>query len=114
VNGLTVATLMIMAAVIAWGFTMVFVCARHSRLRDEIARIEQMARREIQHWKDEAARARSHAAQLARDNETWAAGCKQGRDDVITVVPLLLAAQEHHGAGGTCGQHGAQEITENA
>jgi hypothetical protein len=114
VNGLTVATLMIMAAVIAWGFTMVFACARHSKLRDEVVRIEQMARREIQHWMDEAARARSHAAQLARDNETWAAGCKQGRDDVITVVPLLIAAQEHNRGGGTCGQHGAQEITENA
>jgi hypothetical protein len=111
VNGLTVATLMIMAAVIAWGCTMVFAAARHSRLRDEIVRIEQMARREIQHWKDEAARARTHAAQLARDNATWAAGCKQGRDDVIGVVPLLIAAQEHHTQGG---QHGAQEIAENA
>jgi len=114
VNGLTVATLMVMAAVIAWGCTMVFASARYSRLRDEIVRIEQMARREIQHWKDEAARARSHAAQLARDAETWAAGAKQGRDDVITVVPLLIAAQEHPTVGGTCGQRGAQEITENA
>jgi hypothetical protein len=114
VNGLTVATLMIMAAVIAWGCTMVFISAQNSRLRDEIARIDQLARREIQHWKDEAARARSHAAQLARDAETWAAGCKQGRDDVITVVPLLMAAQENHTAGGTCGQHGAQQVTENA
>ena len=113
-NGLTISILMIMAAVIGWGCTMVFVAARHSRLRDEIGRIDQMARREIQHWKDEAARARSVAAQLARDSETWAAGHKQGRDDVITVVPLLIAAQEHHTAGGACGQHGAQEISENA
>jgi hypothetical protein len=114
VNGLTVATLMIMAAVIGWGITMAFASARHSRLMDEIVRIEQLARREIQHWQDEAARARSRAAQLARDSETWAAGCKQGRDDVITVVPLLIAAQEHRTEGGTCGQHGAQGITENA
>jgi hypothetical protein len=114
VNGLTVAMLMIMAAVIAWGCTMVFAAARHSRLRDEIGRIDQMARREIQHWKEEAARARSHAAQLARDSETWAAGHKQGRDDVITVVPLLIAAQENHTAGGTCGQHGSQQLTEDA
>ena len=112
-NGLTVATLMIMAAVIAWGCTMVFVATRHSRLRDEIVRVEQLARREIQHWKDEAARARTHAAQLARDKETWVAGCKQGRDDVIGVVPLLIAAQEHRTVGGTCGQHGVQEIAEN-
>jgi len=114
VNGLTVAILMIMAAIVAWGCTMVFAAARHSRLANEIVRIEQMARREIQHWKDEAARARTHAAQLARDNATWAAGRKQGRDDVIGVVPLLIAAQEHHAGGGPCGQHGAQEITENA
>ena len=113
-NGLTVAILMIMAAIVAWGCTMVFAAARHSRLANEIVRIEQMARREIQHWKDEAARARTHAAQLARDNATWAAGRKQGRDDVIGVVPLLIAAQEHHAGGGPCGQHGAQEITENA
>jgi hypothetical protein len=114
VNGLTVATLMIMAAVIAWGCTMVFASARYSRLTGEIVQIEQMARREIQHWKDEAARARTHAAQLARDSEIWAAGAKQGRDDVITVVPLLIAAQDNHRVGGTCGQHGAQEITKNA
>jgi hypothetical protein len=114
VNGLTVATLMIMAGVIAWGFTMVFAAARYSRLRDEIVCIEQAARREIQHWQDEAARARSRAAQLARDSETWAAGCKQGRDDVITVFPLIMAAQENHRSGGTCSQHGAQEVTENA
>ncbi len=113
-NGLTVATLMIMAAVAAWGCTMVFASARHSKLRDEIGRIDQVARREIQHWKEEAARARTHAAQLARDKEAWRAGHEQGRDDVITVVPLLIAAQEHHAAGGACGQHGAQEITENA
>ena len=113
-NGLTVATLMIMAAVIGWGFTMVFASARHSRLTGEIARIEQMARREIQHWQDEALRARSHAAQLARDSETWAAGCRQGRNDVIGVVPLLIAAQEHQTAGGACGQHGAQQVTEKA
>jgi hypothetical protein len=105
---------MIMAAVVGWGCTMIFAAARHSRLRDEVVRIEQMARREIQHWKDEAARARTHAAQLARDKESWAAGCKQGRDDVITVVPLLMAAQGHHREGDACGQHGAQEITENA
>lgn len=114
-NGLTVATLMIMAAVVAWGITMVFASARYAMLRDEIVRAERTARSEIQHWKDEAARARTRAAQLARDNETWAAGCKQGRDDVIGVVPLLIAAQEHRAEGdGTCGQHVAQQIAENA
>ena len=79
-----------------------------------MARAEQRTRRELQHWKDEAERARSHAAQVARDSATWAAGCKQGRDDVITVVPLLIAAQEQGREGGACSQHGAQDVTENA
>ena len=112
-NGLTVTTLMIMAAVIGWGLTMVFASTHHSRLRDEMIRAEQRMRREVEHWKDEAARARNHAAQLARDSATWAAGCKQGRDDVITVVPLLMAAQEQ-GKGGACTQHAAQEVTKTA
>jgi hypothetical protein len=114
VNGLTVATLMIMAAVMAWGLTMVRASAQLSRLRDEMVRLEQTTRREIQHWKDEAARARTHAAQVARDSATWAAGCEQGRDDVIRVVPLLIAAQEQGREGDPRGQRGAQQVTENA
>ena len=105
-NGFAVVLLMIMAAVAAWGFTMVRVSGQHSRLKAEIARIERIARQEIQHWQDEAARARSHAAQVERDSKAWAAGCKQGRDDVISVMPLLIAAQEGKDTGG------AHEVTE--
>jgi hypothetical protein len=114
VNGLTVAMLMIMAAVMAWGCTMVFASAHHSRLRDELVRAEQRMRREVRHWQDEAARARSHAEQVARDSATWAAGCKQGRDDVITVVPLLMAAREQGKEAGPCSQHAAEEVTKTA
>lgn len=114
-NGLTVAALMIMAAVTAWGFTMARASAHQSRLRAEMARMEREARREIQHWRDEAARARTLAAQVARDAANWAAGCKQGRDDVITVVPLLIAAQEKKGTeSGPCSQPGADEAIEHA
>ena len=113
-NGLTVTALMIMAAVAAWGFTMVRAAAHHSRLRTEMARIEREARREIQHWRDEAARARSHAAQIARDAANWTAGCKQGREDVATVVPLLIAAQEKGTGSGPCHQYGAEEVIEHA
>jgi Tfp pilus assembly protein FimT len=114
VNGFTVAMLMIMAAVVAWAFTMAVASASHSRLRDETARAEQRMRKEIQHWKDEAERARSHAAQVTRDSATWAAGCKQGRDDVITVVPLLFAAHAQGKDAGACSQHAAQEVTKTA
>jgi hypothetical protein len=112
-NGLTVAILMVMAGVVAWGLTMVHACARISRLKDDIARLEQRTRSEIQHWMDEAARARTRAAQLARDSETWAAGCKQGREDVITVVPLLIAAQEHGRPDGARSPQ-SREVTEDA
>jgi hypothetical protein len=114
VNPLTIAALMIITAVTAWGFTMVRAAAQHSRLRAEIVRIEREARREIRHWQDETARARTHAAQIARDAANWAAGCKQGREDVATMVPLLLAAQEKGTVGGTCSQHGAGEAIEHA
>lgn len=113
-NGLTVALLMIMAAVMAWGFTMVYASAQHSRLRAEMARIERVMRKEVQHWRDEAARARTQAAQAVRDSATWAAGCKQGRDDVMTVVPLLMAAQEAAQEVGPRSQRGGQEATKNA
>jgi hypothetical protein len=113
-NPLTIAALMIMAAVTAWGFTTARAAAQHSRLRAEMVRIEREARREIRHWQDEAARARTHEAQVARDAANWAAGCKQGREDVATVVPLLLAAQEKGTGGDTCSQHGAGEVIEHA
>jgi hypothetical protein len=112
VNALTVTTLMIMAAVVAWGLTMVRTSASLSRVRAEMARREAAMRREIQHARDEVARARSHAAQVTRDAATWAEGRRQGRDDVISVVPLLIAARE--GGEDTCRPHAPQEVAEHA
>jgi predicted nucleic acid-binding Zn-ribbon protein len=51
-------------------------------------------RREINQWQEAAERARAETAQVAHEAETWAAGCKQGREDVISIVPLLMAAQQ--------------------
>ena len=47
------------------------------------------------------------------EDATWAAGHKQGRDDVVTTLPLIMAyitAQE----GSTCRQHGPHEVIEHA
>jgi len=112
VSALVVAALIIMAAVSAWGFTLARASAQHSRLRAEMGRLQEELHKEIRHWQEEAARARSHASQVARDAATWAAGCKQGRDDVIAVMPMLVAA--HDPGGGLCSQHGAQEVIEQA
>jgi hypothetical protein len=108
-NFLALAGWIIMAAVSAWGFTLAHASAQHSRLRADMARLCEEMHKEIRHWQEEAARARSHAAQVTRDAATWAAGLKQGRDDVITVMPLLIAAHE----AGECSQHGVQEIIEH-
>jgi hypothetical protein len=77
----------VIAAVAAWGATL-------ARASAAISRNEAACRREIRYWQADAARARAHAAQLAQHTATWKAGCKQGRDDVISIVPLIAAAQE--------------------
>lgn len=107
-NGFEIAAWIAMAAVVAWGCTRSYASAAQSRLREESARTLDRMRREIQHWQDEAMRARTRASQLERDAETWAAGCKQGRDDVITIVPLLVAAAgaTAHGDSGPSGGPG--------
>jgi hypothetical protein len=77
----------IIAAVAAWGFTL-------RRAAQHISRLEAANRTEVAHWKNETARARAHAAQVTQDKAAWAAGCQQGRDDVISVVPLIIAARD--------------------
>jgi hypothetical protein len=83
----------IIAAVAAWGFTL-------RRAAQHIGRLESANRTEVAYWKTETARARAHAAQVTQDKAAWTAGCQQGRDDVISVVPLIIAAQEHGHAPG--------------
>ena len=54
----------------------------------------QQMRREIRHWQSETERYQAVADRHAQDKAAWAAGCRQGRDDVITIMPLLIAAQQ--------------------
>jgi hypothetical protein len=76
----------IIAAVATWGFTL-------RRAAQDIGRLAAANRTEVAYWKNETARARAHAAQVTQGKAAWAAGCQQGRDDVISVVPLIIAAQ---------------------
>jgi hypothetical protein len=77
----------IIAAVTAWGITLIHATAA-------IARLQAERRIEVRHWQAEAARAKAHAALLAQDAATWAAGYKQGREEVIAIMPLLAAAHQ--------------------
>jgi len=71
-----------------------------ARSGDAIARSRAAMAHEIRHWQEAAARATAEAARVAQEARAWTAGCQQGRDDVISVVPLLLAAQDRPRPGG--------------
>jgi hypothetical protein len=78
----------VIAATLAWGLTL-----RHAS--ETIAALRVEADREIRHWSALAARERTRAMQLERELGRWAEGCRQGREDVVSIVPMLLAAQGH-------------------
>jgi hypothetical protein len=82
----------IVAAVTAWGLTL-------AHATSAIGRLDASRRREIQYWKDKTARARAHAAQVSQDAAAWAAGNKQGRDEVISMMPLIMAAKDPSDTG---------------
>jgi hypothetical protein len=58
-----------------------------------LTRARQQMRQEIRYWQEAAERSKVKADQLAQENEAWAAGYKQGREDVITIVPHIAAQQ---------------------
>jgi hypothetical protein len=74
-------------ATAGWGLTSL-------RAATTVSHARQQMRREIRHWQSETERYKAVADRHAQDKAAWTAGCKQGRDDVITIMPLLLAAQQ--------------------
>jgi hypothetical protein len=80
----------VIAATFAWGLTLRRAAVTAAMLRDD-------ADCEIRHWRALAERERSRANQLERELARWSDGCRQGREDVVSIMPMLLAAQGHHG-----------------
>lgn len=74
-------------ATAGWAFTSL-------RAATTVSHARQQMRREIRHWQSETERYKAVADRHAQDKAAWTAGCRQGRDDVITIMPLLLAAQQ--------------------
>ena len=66
-----------------------------AEMRQELARTRAEMRRELTHWQEAAARATAEAARVAREAEAFQAGCKLGREDVISIMPLLVATQQN-------------------
>jgi hypothetical protein len=80
------------------GFVLSWQSARslaRAEMRRELARIRADMRREVIRWQEAAVRANAEAARVAREAEAFKAGCQSGREDVISIVPLLVAAQQH-------------------
>jgi hypothetical protein len=63
--------------------------------RRQLARARADMLREVKHWQEAAARATAEAARIAREADAFKAGCQSGREDVISIVPLLMAAQQN-------------------
>jgi hypothetical protein len=64
------------------------------RARVTVTRAEAQMQHELAQWQEAAARANAEAARVAREAEAFKDGCKHGREDVIGIMPLLMAAQQ--------------------
>jgi hypothetical protein len=86
-NVLDVLEWSVTAAALAWGLTLSWACA-------VMARSRQAMQEEIDRWQAEAMRARRTVAQLRQEAVVWSRGRQDGRDDLIAMMPLLVAAQQ--------------------
>ena len=91
----------LIAATATWGLATSRAAAALARARAEM-------RAEVRHWQDDAARARARAEQLEGEMASWAAGCKQGREDVVSILPLLVAKQQQPADPGPAEAAGQQ------
>ena len=82
----------LVSAATAWGITVWWANLALSQLRRSM-------QEEVEYWKVEAARARDMTTFLQHEVATWSRGARQGREDVMAVMPLLVAAREQlHGS----------------
>ena len=75
------------AAALAWGLTLSWAGLAMARCRAAM-------QDEVDHWQAEAIRARRMVAQLKQEAVMWSRGRQNGREDLIALMPLLVAAQE--------------------
>lgn len=73
---------LLIGAATAWQLMQWRAAAAMSRLQ------EQMEER-ISYWQDEAERARATASRLSEQTAAWVAGCRQGREDVLSLTQAL-------------------------
>jgi hypothetical protein len=77
----------LVASAASWFVTLLWANAAFKRHRED-------SQDELAYWQREAVKARELVIQLRQERAVWARGCKQGREDVIAIMPLLVAAQQ--------------------
>jgi hypothetical protein len=80
----------------AWGLARGHTAGKIGRLRAQLqARVD--------YWQDEAERARAQAARVSEQAAAWAAGCRQGREDVMSLARALAHLTAGTDDGPTAG-----------
>jgi predicted acylesterase/phospholipase RssA len=87
---------LLIGAVIAWQLAQGLAAAEMSRFR---ARMHE----QVRHWQEETERARASAARMSEQTAAWAAGCQQGREDVLSLTRALAQHITQAGDGSTPG-----------
>jgi hypothetical protein len=81
------ALMVLIGVAIGWRF------GSHRSASQALTRARQQMRQEIRYWQEAAERSKFRADQLTQENEAWTAGYRQGREDVISIVPHIAAQQ---------------------
>jgi hypothetical protein len=69
----------------------------------EMRRIRAQLQERIAYWQDETERARANAARVGEQAAAWAAGCQQGREDVISIARAFARHATGPDAGSAAG-----------
>jgi len=69
----------------------------------EMSRLRAQLQERIAYWQDEAERARANAARVGEQAAAWAAGCQQGREDVISIARAFARHATGPGDGPAAG-----------
>jgi len=73
---------LLLGAAVAWRVALAWANAEVSRVR---ARMQD----QIGYWQDQAERARVSASHVAEQTTAWVAGCRQGREEVLSLARAL-------------------------
>jgi hypothetical protein len=87
---------MLLLALVIWvliGGALGWRLGSHRATSRALTQARQQMSQEVRYWQEVAERSKIRADQLAQENEAWAAGYKQGREDVIKIVPHIAAQQ---------------------